>query len=79
MKLWKARVVSNADAVPDGPATGNAVPGKILAVDKMGFTVQTGGGALQILELQMEGKKRMDAGAFLRGCQMTAGEILGQE
>ncbi len=81
MKLWKARVVSNADAVPDGPAgtAGNAVPGEILAVDKMGFTVQTGGGALHILELQMEGKKRMDAGAFLRGCQMTAGEILGQE
>ena len=72
MKLWKARAVLDA-------AAGNAVPGEILAVDKMGFTVQTGGGALQILELQMEGKKRMDAGAFLRGCQMTVGEILGQE
>lgn len=81
MKLWKARVVSGADASPDGPAgaAGHAAPGEILAVDKMGFTVQTGCGALQILELQMEGKKRMDAGAFLRGCQMTAGEILGQE
>ena len=69
MKLWKAKVVPG----------GEAVPGQILAVDKKGFTVQTGDGALQILELQMEGKKRMDAGAFLRGCQLTAGEILGQE
>lgn len=67
MKLWKARVVPG----------GEAVPGQVLAVDKKGFTVQTGGGALQILELQMEGKKRMDAGAFLRGCPLTAGEILG--
>lgn len=67
MKLWKARVVSG----------GEAVPGQVLAVDKKGFTVQTGDGALQILELQMEGKKRMDAGAFLRGCPLTVGEILG--
>lgn len=73
MKLWKAKVVS-ADA--DGEA---AAPGQILSVDKKGFTVQTGDGALRILELQLEGKKRMDAGAFLRGCSMTAGEILGQE
>lgn len=73
MKLWKAKVVS-ADA--DGEA---AAPGQILSVDKKGFTVQTGDGAIRILELQMEGKKRMDAGAFLRGCSMAAGEILGQE
>ena len=73
MKLWKAKVVS-ADA--DG---GAAAPGEILSVDKKGFTVQTGDGALRILELQMEGKKRMDAGAFLRGCSMAAGEILGQQ
>lgn len=71
MKLWKTKVVS---AGADGEA---AVPGQILSVDKKGFTVQTGDGALRILEIQMEGKKRMDAGAFLRGCSMTAGEILG--
>lgn len=71
MKLWKAEVVSANDG---GEA---AAPGQILSVDKKGFTVQTGEGALRILELQMEGKKRMDAGAFLRGCPMAAGEILG--
>lgn len=71
MKLWKAEVVSADDG---GEA---AAPGQILSVDKKGFTVQTGEGALRILELQMEGKKRMDAGAFLRGCPMAAGEILG--
>lgn len=71
MKLWKAEVVPANDG---GEA---AASGQILSVDKKGFTVQTGEGALRILELQMEGKKRMDAGAFLRGCPMAAGEILG--
>ena len=67
MKLWKAEVVSGGDVTP----------GQILSVDKQSFTVQTGEGALRILELQLEGKKRMDAGAFLRGCTLTVGEMLG--
>ena len=67
MKLWKAEVVPGGDMQP----------GQILSVDKQSFTVQTGEGALRILELQMEGKKRMDAGAFLRGCALTVGEMLG--
>ena len=56
---------------------GDVTPGQILSVDKQSFTVQTGEGALRILELQLEGKKRMDAGAFLRGCTLTVGEMLG--
>ena len=67
MKLWKAEVVPGGDMQP----------GQILSVDKQSFTVQTGEGALRILELQMEGKKRMDAGAFLRGCSVAVGEMLG--
>ena len=67
MKLWKAKVVPGNDGEP----------GEILSVDKNSFTVQTGEGGLCILELQMEGKKRMDAGAFLRGCSMAIGERLG--
>ncbi len=67
MKLWKAEVVPGTDAAP----------GQIVSVDKQSFTVQTGEGGLRILELQMEGKKRMDAGAFLRGCALSVGEMLG--
>lgn len=67
MKIWRAEVVE----------VGEGSPGQIVSVDKKGFTVMTGDQGLHVLELQMEGKKRMDAGAFLRGCQMTAGEILG--
>ena len=67
MKLWKAEIVPGTDAAP----------GQIVSVDKQSFTVQTGEGGLRILELQMEGKKRMDAGAFLRGCALSVGEMLG--
>lgn len=67
MKLWKAEIVPS----------GEGQPGQIISVDKQSFTVQTGEGALRIMEVQLEGKKRMDAGAFLRGCQMSVGEMLG--
>lgn len=69
MKLWKAKAENG----------GQGVPGQVIHVDKNSFTVQTGQGTLQILELQMEGKKRMDAGAFLRGCPLETGTMLGQE
>lgn len=68
MKIWKAEVTKGTDA--------NV--GEIISVDKQSFTVQTKEGALRILELQMEGKKRMDAGAFLRGCEVTLGQMLGE-
>ena len=67
MKLWKVKADN----------CGQGVPGQVIHVDKNSFTVQTGQGTLQILELQMEGKKRMDAGAFLRGCPLETGTILG--
>ncbi len=39
--------------------------------------VGCGGGTVELLEVQMEGKKRMAAGEFLRGFQVQAGERLG--
>ena len=51
-------------------------PGTIVKVDKDAFYVQTGDGLLKVLELQIPGKKRMDAGAFLRGYQVKTGEML---
>ena len=48
--------------------------GTIVKVEKDAFYVQTGNGLLKVCELQIPGKKRMDAGAFLRGYQVKAGE-----
>ena len=67
MKIWDAQVV---EGTSDKPA------GTIVKVDKEAFYVQTGKNLLKICEVQIPGKKRMDAGAFLRGYQVNAGEIL---
>ena len=37
-----------------------------------------GEGVLQVCELQIPGKKRMDVGAFLRGYQVKEGAILDE-
>ena len=52
-------------------------PGTVVRVDKDGFLVQTGKGLLKVTALQIPGKKRMEADAFLRGYSMEPGEKLG--
>lgn len=68
MKLWEAKVIDRRT---------DAAPGTIAVVEKDGFCVQTGDGLLKVLALQIPGKKRMDAGAFLRGYQIEEGSRLG--
>ena len=70
MKIWDAKVVESEND------TNEAQPGAIVKVEKDTFDVQTGDGLLKGRELQIPGKKRMDAGAFLRGYQIKEGEIL---
>ena len=65
LKIWQAEVL-------EGSREG-AVPGQILEADGSTLTVQTGNGILKIEELQLEGKKRMDTGAFLRGFPVESG------
>lgn len=72
MKIWDADILPNIEGV-------DAVPGTIVATDKTSFSVMTGDGILKVNELQIPGKKRMDAGAFLRGYQITAGEQLTKQ
>lgn len=67
LKMWRAKVCQEDT---------EEAPGTVVAVEKDSFIVQTGKGCLQILEVQLEGKKRMDAGSFLRGVQMEKGDQL---
>ncbi len=53
--------------------TGAAAPGTVLD----GLTVACGTGAVEITEVQPEGKPRMDAAAFLRGARIGPGTVLG--
>jgi methionyl-tRNA formyltransferase len=53
----------------------NLAPGVLLAEGKQLFA-GCGGGAIELIEIQMEGKKRMAASAFLNGFSVAAGEVL---
>ena len=58
LKLWQAGVVDENSVLK---------PGTIVKVTKNEILVQTGAGMLSLLEVQLEGKKRMPVDAFLRG------------
>ena len=70
LKIWRAAVHPSMVQTKE--------PGTVILMDKKHFGVQTGDGMLEILELQLEGKKRMDADAFLRGYQVEDGIKLGE-
>ena len=65
VKIYGAKVVSREDGI---------APGEITMVTKKTFAIACGQDALQITRLQPEGKKPMDAAAFLAGNKLTAGE-----
>ena len=67
LKIWAADVCGQ---------TGEAQPGTVLKAEKDEFLIQTGEKILSVKELQLEGKKRMDTAAFLRGCHLEKGMIL---
>ncbi|MDR7601309.1 MAG: methionyl-tRNA formyltransferase [Armatimonadota bacterium] len=68
LKIWRARVV---------PGLGSGRPGEIVRITREGFVVATGEGALEVLELQPPGGRRMPAAAYVRGHRVRAGEVLG--
>ena len=73
---WNGKVMKIWRAAAETAETADVQPGTVVSVEKESFAVQTGDGVLRVLEVQMPGKKRMDAGAFLRGNTMEPGELL---
>ena len=63
-KIWKAEVLDDSTEY---------AAGCIVKVDKKNLVVQTGKGLLALKEVQLEGKKRMEVDAFLRGYEMEQG------
>jgi methionyl-tRNA formyltransferase len=64
-KIWRARL-----------AQGRGEPGTVLSAGTEGIRVACGVDALDILELQRAGGRRLYAGEFLRGFAVAAGERL---
>ena len=85
MKIWKAKAEPGAGVQAGGTETekfqgeSQTVAGTVVAVEKDSFTVQTGEGRLKVLQLQIPGKKRMDADAFLRGYSLKPGTVFTTE
>lgn len=89
LKIWRAKVLDKDElnallqglddeekstsekVIADGDC------GMVAAVLKDSFVLTTGAGFLKILEVQLEGKKRMDVSAFLLGNKLSAGMKLG--
>ncbi|MBR1471463.1 MAG: methionyl-tRNA formyltransferase [Lachnospiraceae bacterium] len=73
LKIWKARALPVSGE--EDRAASEA--GSVAGTGKQSFTVACGSGLLEVLEVQLEGKKRMPSGDFLRGVSLEAGERLG--
>ncbi len=56
IKIWQAKVIDET-----------GTPGEVLHADKTGITIATGNKALQITQLQPQGKKPMSSQDFLNG------------
>jgi methionyl-tRNA formyltransferase len=60
------------------PGKSGATPGEVLGADTHGLLVAAvDDGAILLTDIQLEGKRRMNAGEFLRGHPITPGTILG--
>ena len=69
LKVYRAREVAERSA---------ALPGTVVRANASeGIVVATGAGSLGLLEVQLEGRRRLDAAAFLAGQQVAPGTCLG--
>ena len=68
VKVWRVAVDGSGDI---------AAPGQILSAGADGIRVATGEGALNLLELQRAGGKRLPAREFLQGFAVAPGQVFG--
>jgi methionyl-tRNA formyltransferase len=69
LKVFRASLAESSN--------GSHLAGEVIAADKsQGLVVSAGKGAVRLLEVCLEGKKRMDAQAFLNGIRIPLGTKL---
>jgi methionyl-tRNA formyltransferase len=72
---WRGKTLKIIEAVPLEGST--VATGEVVVLNsKNGFGVGTGDGVLGVLKVQMEGKRAMPAGDFLRGQREFIGSVL---
>jgi methionyl-tRNA formyltransferase len=70
MKVWKVKPLECSE---------QAAPGTVLEVTKNDIKVACGEGAMCIMELQLEGKKRMSTHDFLLGVKVQTGDVFSSQ
>lgn len=65
LKIYKAKVVEGTGRV-----------GEVIKADKNGLFIATGSGAISVLELQKQGKKKMDYRSFINGEKNLLGKVV---
>ena len=73
LKVFETKVHDRLESVD----TTDFEPGALI-VTKKNVYVATGEGILELIEVQLEGKKRMGACDFVRGMHLAGGDFLGQ-
>jgi methionyl-tRNA formyltransferase len=66
LKIYRSKLV---------PGPLKQVPGTILQADSH-LVIATGDGAIELVEVQQEGKKKLSIHEFLRGYRLTSGDVL---
>jgi methionyl-tRNA formyltransferase len=66
--IWKARVAEEPGA---------GAPGRLIPLKRRLLVTSGEGSALELIEVQIEGRKRMSAEAFLNGHRLNENEALG--
>lgn len=76
LKIWDSDALDN---LPENAEYDfeKAECGTIVYISKDCFAIKCGKGFLKVLDVQLEGKKRMPADAFLRGVRLECGMKLG--
>jgi len=70
LKIFKGKIINDVEK--------NVKTGEIVYLSKNSFFVSCGKGILEILEVQLEGKKRISAKDFINGAHIKLGETFGE-
>jgi len=68
LRLWRATPMATLEA---------SMPGRVATIDAIGVWVETGEGALVLIEVQPQSGRRMAAAAYARGHGLRPGDVLG--
>jgi methionyl-tRNA formyltransferase len=68
LRVWRATPLASSEA---------SRPGRVATINALGAWVETGEGALVLVEVQAASGRRMAAAAYARGHGLRPGDVLG--